>query len=125
VRTEKDFPVAWAETQNNLGGAYGLLPTGDRTANLQKAIAALEAALRVKTERDYPDAWAIIQNNLGNAYADLPARDRAANLQKAIGAYEAALRVRTEKDFPATWAETHATSAKRMPSFQTGIARRI
>jgi hypothetical protein len=48
-----------------------------------------------------------------------------ANLQKAIDLYEATLRVRNEKDSPAAWAETHATSAKRMPSFQTGIARRI
>jgi hypothetical protein len=98
---------------------------GPRAANLQKAIGGYETALRVRTEKDFPADRAETQNNLGNAYADLPARDRAANLQKAIGAYEAALRVRTEKDFPATWAETHATSAKRMPSFQTGIARRI
>jgi hypothetical protein len=123
-RRPKDFPATWAITKNNLG-AYAELPIGDRAANLQKAIGAYEAALRMRTEKDFPADRAETQNNLGNAYADLPARDRAANLQKAIGAYEAALRVRTEKDFPATWAETHATSAKRMPSFQTGIARRI
>ena len=46
VYTERDFPVDWATTQNNLATAYGNLPTGDRGANLQRAIACYEAALR-------------------------------------------------------------------------------
>jgi tetratricopeptide (TPR) repeat protein len=96
----------WAVTQNDLGVAYTSLSTGDRTANLQKAIAALETALRVRTEKDFPVAWAETKNDLGVAYALLPAGDRAANLQKAITALEAALRVRTEKNFPVAWAET-------------------
>ena len=46
MNTEKDFPVAWAQTQNNLGAAYADLPTGDQTENLGKAIAAYEVADR-------------------------------------------------------------------------------
>jgi hypothetical protein len=46
VRTEREFPVQWAMTQNNLGIAYRNLPTGDRGANLQQAIACYEAAIR-------------------------------------------------------------------------------
>ncbi len=106
VRTERDFPVEWAETQNNLGIAYTHLPAGDRGANLAKAITCYEAALRVRTERDFPVEWAETQNNLGTAYADLPAGDRGANLAKAIACYEAALRVYTERDFPMEWAAT-------------------
>ncbi len=79
-------------TQNNLGNAYGNLPTGDREANLQNAIACYEAALRVRTERDFPVNWATTQNNLGNAYWSLPTGNRGANLQKAIACYEAAIR---------------------------------
>jgi tetratricopeptide (TPR) repeat protein len=96
----------WATTQNNLGIAYGDLPTGDRAANLQKAIAGYEAALRVRTEKDFPTAWAATQNNLGIAYGNLPTGDRAINLQREIAAYEAALRVYTEKDSPTDWATT-------------------
>jgi tetratricopeptide (TPR) repeat protein len=78
--------------------------TGDRAANLRKAIACFAVALRVYTEAAFPADWAMTQNNLGAAYAQLPSGDRAANLAKAIACCEAALRVHTEADFPADWA---------------------
>ena len=81
-----------AGCQNNLGNAYSDLPTGDRGANLQQAIACYQAALRVYTEREFPVDWAMTQNNLGAAYSDLPTGDRGANLQQAISCYEAAIR---------------------------------
>ena len=99
-------PDLWAATQNNLGNAYQELPTGDRAENLQSAIAAYEAALRVFTEEDYPANWATIHNNLGNAYGDQPTGDRVKNLRSALAAYDAALRVLTEEDYPANWATT-------------------
>ena len=37
----------WAGAQNNLGNAYGDLPTGDRERTSRRAIACYEAALRV------------------------------------------------------------------------------
>ena len=80
------------------------MPIGDRAPNLQKAVEAYQAALRVYTEKDFPYGWAKTQTNLGNVYYGLPIGDRAANLQKAIDAYQAALRVYTEKDFPTDWA---------------------
>ncbi|MDA2915165.1 tetratricopeptide repeat protein, partial [Acidobacteriia bacterium AH_259_A11_L15] len=82
-----------AMTQNNLGIAYGDLPTGDRGENLGKAIAAYEAALTVRTREQFPVQWAGTQNNLGVAYKNLPTGDRGENLGKAIAAYEAALEV--------------------------------
>ena len=57
-----------AATQVNLGAAYTQLPTGDRAANLQKAITAYEAALQVRTEEDFPVDWAQTQTGLGAAY---------------------------------------------------------
>ena len=90
----------WANTQNNLANAYALLPIGDRAANLQKAVAAYEAALRVSTEKDFPVDWAQTQNNLGIAYAQLPTGDRATNMQKAKAYFESALTVFTENGFP-------------------------
>ena len=59
-------------TQNNLGTAYGDLPTGDRGENLRRAIACYESALRVYTEADFPSDWAMTQNNLGTAYSEPP-----------------------------------------------------
>jgi len=102
----EDAPQTWATTQNNLGGAYFDLPTGDRSESLAKAIACYEAALSVRTEHDFPAEWAITQNNLGTAYRGLPT-DRNENLARAIACFEAALRVWTERDFPAHWAGAH------------------
>ena len=68
VYTKKDFPTAWTTTQNNLGIAYGNLPTGNRSENLARAIAYYGAALTVRTQEDFPTDWAMTQNNLGIAY---------------------------------------------------------
>ena len=81
-------------------------PTGDRGANLAKAIACYEAALRVRTEQEFPQDWAATQNNLGNAWFNAPTGDRGANLAKAIACYEVAQRVYTEQEFPRDWAAT-------------------
>jgi tetratricopeptide (TPR) repeat protein len=48
----------WAMTQNNLGVAYRALQVGDPVANVQKAIAACEAALSLYTEENFPVDWA-------------------------------------------------------------------
>jgi tetratricopeptide (TPR) repeat protein len=106
VFTERDFPRAWARTQNDLGNAWSNLPTGDPDANLRRAMECYEAALRVFTEGDFPRDWAMTQNNLGIAWRDLPTGDRDANLRRAIECCEAALRVYTERNFPQDFAGT-------------------
>ncbi|NES66642.1 MAG: tetratricopeptide repeat protein, partial [Okeania sp. SIO2D1] len=45
VRTQKDFPMDWAETQNNLGHAYCERISGDRALNLENAISAYNLAM--------------------------------------------------------------------------------
>jgi tetratricopeptide (TPR) repeat protein len=77
----------------------------NRGANLQKAIACYDAALRVYTEQEFPPDWAVVQNNLGIAWSSLPTGDRTANLKQAIACYEAALRVYSEEEFPQKWAK--------------------
>ena len=79
---------------------------GDRAANLQKAIACFEQALRFRTSEADPLRYAGTQNNLGIAYGDLPVGDRAANLRKAIACFEQALRVHTPEADPCDWAMT-------------------
>ena len=71
VYTEQEFPQSWAMLQNILGNAWGNMPTGDRAANIRKAIACCEAALRVFTEQESPQDWAYAQNNIGQAWSDL------------------------------------------------------
>ena len=100
------FPAFHTALQSILGAAYRQLPVGDRAANLQKAIACYEQALRFRTPEADPLDYARTQNNLGTAYADLPVGDRAANLQKAIACYEQALRFRTPKAAPFDYAGT-------------------
>lgn len=43
------------------------LPTGDRAANLAKAISCYEAALRVYTEADFPQNCREVVDNLAQA----------------------------------------------------------
>jgi tetratricopeptide (TPR) repeat protein len=82
VYTEKAFPTEWARTQNNLGAAYHISPTGDRARNLQRAIACYKAALRVYTEEAFPAYWAETSRNLGLAYG--AAGDYAAGIEMLL-----------------------------------------
>ena len=84
---------------------------------MQKAIAAYEAALRVRTEKDFPVDWAQTQLNLGNAYWALPVGDRAVNLQKARLCFQAALKVYTESGFP----EMHGHAAANLADVESQL----
>jgi CHAT domain-containing protein len=93
-------------TQNNLGNAYLYRIKGDKSQNLEDAIAAYTAALQVYTHDAFPQQWATTQNNLGLAYTDRIEGDEAENLELAITSYTAALQVYTRKSFPQQWAGT-------------------
>jgi hypothetical protein len=71
VYTEGDFPQYWATAQYNLGNAWSTLPSGDRDANLRRAIECYEAALRVRTEEDLPREHAQTTANLRIAREEL------------------------------------------------------
>ena len=113
-------PVLVAGMQNNLGNAYGKLPTGDRGENLKRAIACYDQALRVYSDRDFPNEWAMTQNNIGNAYGDLATGDGGENLKRAIECYKAALRVRTEGSAPREWAATQNNLGATYHDLPTG-----
>jgi CHAT domain-containing protein len=74
--------------------------SGDPADNLERAIAAYEAALTVRTREAVPLYWADTQTNLGAAYSKRILGNRADNQEKAIAAYEAALTVRTREALP-------------------------
>ncbi|MEZ2303851.1 MAG: CHAT domain-containing protein, partial [Microcoleus sp.] len=100
VRTPKDYPEYWADTQNNLGNAYSDRIEGVRAANIELAIACYREALIVRTPKNYPEKWATIQNNLGAAYKNRIEGVRAANIELAIACYRLALEIRTPAAFP-------------------------
>jgi hypothetical protein len=87
IYTETNFPQEWATTQNNLGSAYGKLPTGNRVENLRQSIACLQAASRVCTEADFPQDWAGTQFNLGLTFAILAQEMDDLNLLRAAREY--------------------------------------
>ena len=101
---------------------------GNRTANLRRAIACFEAALRVYTEADFPATWAMTQNNLGNAYLSLPTGDRCDSHLRAIACYEVALRVYTEANYPTEWAASQdnlGTAYANLPEGNRGTNLRL
>ncbi|HEX3654863.1 MAG TPA: DUF4062 domain-containing protein [Pirellulales bacterium] len=110
----------WAKTQNNIGISWQNLPTGDKAENVQKAIAAYQAALGIYTEDTYPDEWAWTQDNLGLAWSELPTGSKAENMQKAITAFEAALTVRTRDGHPAEFARTQENLGVAWSRLPTG-----
>ena len=106
VYTRKAFPEDWAQTQNNLGGAYYERVVGDRADNIENTINAYQAALEVRTYEYFPQDWAMTQNNLGNAYRERIKGNKHDNIEEAIKAYKAALQVYTYQTFPQYWATT-------------------
>ncbi len=67
--TPEAAPLAYAETQNNLGNAYWRLSEHeDPVRNLRRAIAAYGEALRFRTPEVAPLAYAETQHGLGLAY---------------------------------------------------------
>ena len=111
---------AEAAALNSLGNELRQTTLGNHSANLHRAIACYEAALRVRTEARLPAEWAMTQNNLGIAYRNLRSGDRGANLARAIACYEAALRVRTEARFPLAWAMTQNNLGAAYRNLPTG-----
>lgn len=101
---ESGSPHLWAKFQADLGRTLQSPILGDRARNLERAIAALTAALGVGTRDESPVHWARTQVSLGNAYVERVRGDRAENLERAIAAFSAALQVYTRDRFPAEWA---------------------
>ena len=104
MRTREALPLDWAYTQNDLGATYLRRIRGERADNLEKSIAAFDAALAVRTREALPADWATTQTNLASAYSERIRGDRADNLEKAIAAFEAALTVFGRETFPQDWA---------------------
>jgi hypothetical protein len=91
-------------TPNAYSNAWPEVPIGERDDNLQRAIAAHEAALTVYTKDSHPLEWAKTQTHLGHAWRELPTGDKRENIRRAIAAYQAALTIYTRDAQPSEWA---------------------
>ena len=73
--TRVRVPLDWAMTQNNLGGALGILAERESgTERLEQAVAAFTEALKERTRVLVPLDWAATQSNLGAVLATLGER---------------------------------------------------
>lgn len=106
VYTYEKFPKYWVEIQNNLGNAYLERVYGERSENIENAIASYQAALKLKDRKAFSTLnWVELQNNLGNAYLERIAGDRAENIENAIVSYQAALDANIRRTLPMYWAK--------------------
>ena len=101
-----DFPLKFAEVQNNLGNSYCCLGEVEGLVeNCKLAIATFQKALKVHVRDRFPMQYAMTQNNLGIALWTLAeVEDKAQNCRLAITAFQEALKVCTLEDCPMQYA---------------------
>ena len=75
-------PEQWAKTLIDLGNAYTERIRGDRSENLEQAIAAYQSALQVFTREAFPEQWAKTLISLGNALHNTDRYEEAIKLYK-------------------------------------------
>ena len=93
-------------THCNLGIALIQCQTGDREANLNKAIHSYNKILFLLKDKHIVNYYNAL-NNLGASYSDLSEiRDKEFNLGLAIKAFQESLKVRTFEKFPQDYAMT-------------------
>ncbi|HEY0754060.1 MAG TPA: CHAT domain-containing protein [Ktedonobacteraceae bacterium] len=97
-------PETRAALQGALAIAYQQHPGGDRTRQMEAALAACEEALQVYTLALYPSQYASTQVTLGNVYRERALGVQRDNLERAIACFREALRVFTQADLPYEYA---------------------
>ena len=98
----------------NLGLAYHNRILGDRTDNLEQAIALHQSTLQVDIRENISEHRARTQHNLANAYCDRLLGEPIDNIEKAISFYEQAALVFTRKSIPLKWAENQGHLAEAL-----------
>jgi tetratricopeptide (TPR) repeat protein/CHAT domain-containing protein len=81
-------------------------PRGDRSVNLELAIACSQRILSEYNREESPIEWAKTHANLATAYQNRIEGNRSNNLELAISGYEAALIIYNQADFPIDFAMT-------------------
>lgn len=103
-RTRNDYPIIYAETEQNLGLAYrdlAKIQYEDRTENLKNATKSYKMAIETYNQEECPRSSAGASHNLGKVYYSL-AKIEGAEYYKceAINAFENALKFYTQEEYP-------------------------
>lgn len=91
--------------QNNLGLTYFKTEHGNRSNNIELAIATFNSAFKVYKYSNFPEKWAETHVHLSAAYLARTQGDSTQNLQAAIEASKSALKIYTPESFPKNWAD--------------------
>ena len=84
----------WATIQSNLSMMFANRSYGEKTNNLEQALAYCKNALQVFTRKAFPLGWADIQHNLGLIHRDL------GQIDEAIRCFQSALEIFKPNTFP-------------------------
>ncbi|MGD9981115.1 MAG: hypothetical protein AB7H66_01780 [Hyphomonadaceae bacterium] len=104
-------PADWALTQNDMGDTLRVMGQRGVPGALERAAAAIEAALTVRTREADPAGWALSQANLGNVLLIQGELGSIESLERAVAAYEAALTATTREADPGLWAVAQMSRA--------------
>ena len=77
-----------------------LFPLGNRTINLEIALAGFEGSAKILTREILPEMWVKIQNDLAPVYRHRRLGERSPNLEKALTACTNALQISTRDTLP-------------------------
>jgi tetratricopeptide (TPR) repeat protein len=103
------LPRAWAEIMMVLAACCGGRVMGNRTRNLENALALYRAAFAVWDRQNTPFEWALAQLNLARiylAYADVEPGLAVQSRQHALDALDASLQVTARQTDPLQYAMT-------------------
>lgn len=88
------------------GRSIASFPYGNRTINVELAIAAYRVIFTVVSPNQFSVEWATTTSHLADAYSRRLRGERADNLERAIDLNHQALQVYTQDQFPIKWALT-------------------
>lgn len=108
IRAREKDPERHAAILQNLGTAYRELKTGNRAANIRRAVRCYCQAMRSLHKPAASRRWADLHHDLGNAYLTLASsgEERSRNILRAIRHLDRALTVRTKVQSQFNYAAT-------------------
>jgi tetratricopeptide (TPR) repeat protein len=123
-----DAALLCAAFQVELGDTLRATPTGDRSANLECAIASFEKAGQVWTADVAPVQWAMMQEHLGKVYDQRILGDPQDNRARAAACYRAAAAARGEELAESSEMDAllqELADPTRLPRSRMAVCRRV
>jgi CHAT domain-containing protein/tetratricopeptide (TPR) repeat protein len=119
-----DAPALWAIFANRLSIALFNDMEGDRTSNLEDAIATAKAATDVFEPEADPVRWALGMSNLALLYLNRMDGDASDNMEIAIKYARSSLSILGRRSFPQLWATAQQNLGNALLSRKRGESNR-